>query len=352
MALPFLAVPVLIKAGAAVLGALGVGGAISGAMDTKKASDRTKEAKDRHDLNLAKFEEQVKITEEHLEDLGKRQVAVAKDFDRFSDAFEKIQNRPTFEMCKCGVEVPEFNFAQIKASSVAANTLLGAIAGGASGVALGSAAAAGLSSAVMALGTASTGTAIVSLSGVAATNATLAVLGGGTIAAGGGGVAAGAAALGAATLGVGLLIGGVAFAWTGSKSVEKAEKAYDSMLQSQVAIEKCLSVHTTICSGAEKFHNAIMELHGVYYRYVARLELLVGQKTDWNTYDDDEQLCVQNTILIVSVLHKMINTPLLKPVESFQNVSVEKDASDIEVELNALVIDEAIDGSNKLIAQC
>ena len=49
--------------------------------------------------------------------------------------------------------------------------------------------------AVTALASASTGTAISSLSGVAATNATMAWLGGGSIAAGGGGMAAGAAVL-------------------------------------------------------------------------------------------------------------------------------------------------------------
>lgn len=54
-------------------------------------------------------------------------------------------------------------------------------------------------SAVMAFGAASTGTAISSLSGAAATNATLAWLGGGSLAAGGGGMAAGTAVLGTIT---------------------------------------------------------------------------------------------------------------------------------------------------------
>jgi len=49
---------------------------------------------------------------------------------------------------------------------------------------------------VGAYGTASTGTAIATLSGAAATNATLAALGGGSLAAGGGGIAAGGAVLG------------------------------------------------------------------------------------------------------------------------------------------------------------
>ena len=58
--------------------------------------------------------------------------------------------------------------------------------------------------AVMSYGTASTGTAIASLSGAAATNAALAYLGGGTVAAGGLGVTGGAAIL------TGLTTGGVA----------------------------------------------------------------------------------------------------------------------------------------------
>lgn len=49
---------------------------------------------------------------------------------------------------------------------------------------------------VAAVGTAGTGTAISTLSGVAATRATLAVLGGGTLAAGGLGIAGGAVVLG------------------------------------------------------------------------------------------------------------------------------------------------------------
>ena len=63
---------------------------------------------------------------------------------------------------------------------------------------VGGATAPALTSGIVAtVGTASTGTAISSLSGVAATNATLAWLGGGTLAAGGLGMAGGAIVLGA-----------------------------------------------------------------------------------------------------------------------------------------------------------
>lgn len=73
----------------------------------------------------------------------------------------------------------------------------------------------------MALGTASTGTAIGGLSGVAATNATLAWLGGGSLAAGGGGMALGSMVLGGIIAGPALLIAGGIF---GAKSKNKIEQ--------------------------------------------------------------------------------------------------------------------------------
>lgn len=62
--------------------------------------------------------------------------------------------------------------------------------------------------ALAAWGTAGTGTAIATLSGAAATNASLALLGGGTLAAGGGGVLLGTAILSGGAI---LIAGGVAY---------------------------------------------------------------------------------------------------------------------------------------------
>jgi hypothetical protein len=73
--------------------------------------------------------------------------------------------------------------------------------------------------AVSILGTASTGTAIATLSGAAAKSATLAWLGGGSIATGGLGMIGGMATLGGVFLGPAVLVGGVMMA-------SKAEQAY------------------------------------------------------------------------------------------------------------------------------
>lgn len=82
-----------------------------------------------------------------------------------------------------------------RTTNALSNKITAALLGGAGGAALGGATGAAAAyatfSAAAVFGTASTGAAISGLSGIAATNATLALLGGGALAAGGGGIAAG-----------------------------------------------------------------------------------------------------------------------------------------------------------------
>jgi len=99
---------------------------------------------------------------------------------------------------------------------------------GATGSALGALAGAGTLAAISAWGTASTGTAIASLSGAAATNASLAFLGGGSIAAGGGGVALGSA----------ILTGGVVVvAIAGTAAVMVVYQCYDQHQETERLLE-------------------------------------------------------------------------------------------------------------------
>lgn len=89
----------------------------------------------------------------------------------------------------------------------------------------------------MTFGTASTGTAISTLSGAAATNAALAWLGGGTLAVGGGGMAAGSAFLTLAGP-VGWAIGGTALLGSGIFASHKNKQIAQKAEKSIVAIKK------------------------------------------------------------------------------------------------------------------
>ena len=88
--------PLILGIGAAVAGVAGVGSGIHGAVKMKEANDTMTAAKNRHERNLKKFEEQNKYTTISMDKLGKLELDILHTFGEFSDVLEKIQNRPIF----------------------------------------------------------------------------------------------------------------------------------------------------------------------------------------------------------------------------------------------------------------
>lgn len=161
-----------------------------------KLRDQVAETKRRHAEINEKAAQRSKITQEHGEAFNRvHDLARDEFFLRFVELAENISGapepeRPSEDEIESTDEIPAA--IRIEAMSVGiANAIRGAAAVGAAGAAAGGAAAYGAFTAAALFGTASTGTAISTLSGVAATNATLALLGGGTLAAGGAGMAGG-----------------------------------------------------------------------------------------------------------------------------------------------------------------
>lgn len=307
--------PLILGAAAAVAGLTGVGTGIHGAVKMKEANDTMKAADSRHKRNLAKFEDQNKKTNGDMDKLGSLELRILKSFEIFSDVFEKIQNKPEFkEYQKNGVKIPKYDGEELKKVSIGAGVLLGGIGGAALGTAGGFAAAGATTAAVMALGTASTGTAIASLSGAAATNATLAALGGGAIAAGGGGIALGTTILGAATLGVGLLVGGVIFNFTGSSLSNKADEAWDQMKRAETEIDKACTYMCSLSSAAVDYTKSLDSVDRIYQAHLKRLQNIVNDmgKTDWNEFTQDERLCTENSVLLVGLLYNMCKVQLVQ----------------------------------------
>ena len=150
---------------------------------------------------MQQCEEKHRYASQQFEDLGKIRLEAVVTLGKAVTFLEKakLKDRKLFEKCNI---TPE-QLVEWRTASVHAVEILGGVASSAlSGVAT-SAAVYGL---VGTLGSAGTGAAIGTLSGAAATNATLAWLGGGTIAAGGGGVAAGTVVLGGLVVGPAILV--------------------------------------------------------------------------------------------------------------------------------------------------
>lgn len=331
--------PFIIGGIAAVAGAVGIGSGVHGAVKMKEANDTIKEAKSRHQWNINRFESKNKDATAAMDRVGNLELSILNSFKDFSDTIEKINNRPQFKHIDVnGVELPEYDPEELEKVSVGAGVLLGGLGGAALGTAGGFAAAGATTAAVMALGTASTGTAIASLSGIAATNATLAALGGGAIAAGGGGIALGTTILGAATAGVGLLVGGMIFNITGSSLSSKADTAYSEMLSAEKEIDKLCDYLRDLQNTANRYERALNKVNDIYKTKLYALKALISSgKTDWYQFTESEQLLTENTVLLVGLLYNMCKVKLVQQAEGdnklnkINHADIDKSIGDSEI---------------------
>ena len=335
--------PLILGVGAAIAGLVGAGSGVHGAAKMKEANDIMKSAENHHRRNIEKFENKSEITNNAMDTLGKLELQILKGFDDFSNTIEKIQNRPQFKTySKDGVTLPEYDKEALKNVSVGAGVLLGGLGGAAGGTVGGFAAAGATTSAIMALGTASTGTAIASLSGAAATNATLAAIGGGAIAAGGGGVALGTAILGATTLGVGLLVGGVIFNITGGKLSDKADEAYRQMKKAEDTINKACSYLTELEITAKTYSASLIKVREKYlesYNYISYVVNKLHQ-VDWNEFNKYERVAMENAVLLVGLLYKMCQVSLVNKAKNENDMNtINKSAIDDIIKTSEQILD-------------
>lgn len=147
-------------------------------------------------------------------------------------------------------------------------TSLRNIAASATGAAVGGAAAgagvaAGAYAAAAAFGTASTGAAISGLSGIAARNATLAWLGGGSLASGGGGIAAGAATLANIALAPLSLLPALVMAVKARNQSRRIDEEIANMDVSEAEMDRHRAELTAVHSRATEVSKAVDELHQV-----------------------------------------------------------------------------------------
>ena len=137
------------------------------------------------------------------------------------------------------------------------------------------------------LASASTGTAISSLSGAAATNATLAWFGGGSISAGGFGMAGGMAVLGGIVAGPVLAVGG---AFIAAKAKEAKYNAYANYDKAEVEAEQ-LNIAKIIVDEiglrTTEFKLVLEPLNHSLKNYTMMIEYIVNKNDDYSTYSAD-----------------------------------------------------------------
>ena len=166
--------------------------------------------------------------------------------------------------------------------------------------------------AVTALCAASTGTAISSLSGAAASNAVLAWLGGGTLAAGGGGVAAGTVVLGAMTATATIGLAAIAVGTLASRFYAKKNTEAEAYLADVKVWAEQVQASWTVLAGVK---NRIIELHDLTSRlhekaggYMNRLQELAP---NFDPNNEDNVKLFQQCAIMAKSMSELAQTPIL-----------------------------------------
>lgn len=322
MPLPF------ILAGAAVVS--GVWGAKS-TYDAKQTNDQAEDTRKKaikiFDKAKNKLELNREETNESLEVLGKLKMIVwDEELKSFIETFKKIKNVSLQGIPKMdqiddisfqGEQLHEIENTAMQYSKIVGSGFSGLAAGATTGVAAYGGA--------MALGTASTGTAIGTLTGAAASKATLAWLGGGALSAGGYGVAGGTAVLGGIVLGPALLAGGFFLSRKADENLSRARSDLALANEKAEEIKNLIAVLKGIRKISNLYETAIDRFRNHFKDVIHKLASLVdNQGNNFAEYSETDQKLVHTSILFAEVQKKLLETPLLD-----ENGAVRKGASDI-----------------------
>lgn len=300
-------------------GAGKIGRVVTGyeAYDSRK---KAKEAKELADRMVANIEEENRRRREEsnrvLSDFGKTKLELLKTcLSPFLGYLKVMGNNYKDKEYEFGgkINLDQLDIDTLESIEMNASTA-GKIAVASTGVATIALCGvpAATTSAVMAFGAASTGTAISSLSGAAATNATLAWLGGGSLAAGGGGMAAGSAVLGAITA---TTTGVFALAAAGIVASAYYSKKYTEATAYLEEVKKARAKAKLGWATMEAINQRAIELESVMKRLCERIndKLLYLEPLIYDFQIEDEYYLntFRETSLLVKSLSEIAQVPLI-----------------------------------------
>lgn len=347
-----MAVPFILGGVAAAAGLFGVAKGAQAASNNSEAKDLLERAERKFEDAKDNLEYAKQNTNRSLEYLGELKLnSWSNDLGRFVKLVEQIKNveltgqASTDDILKRNLNLSSRELVEMKEMSLKASEV---VAGGVG--ALGAGALAGVASygGAMMFASASTGTAIASLSGVAATNATLAWFGGGSLAAGGFGMAGGTAVLGGLVAGPILAVGGALYEAKSRENLAEAKKHYAEAKRAVAEMENATMLMNGIERLSNQYYNAIVEVQNRFIVVLDRLEQDIEDsknqqkdtlsykiksiftqainkepKLDYRNLTEDQQRVVHMSYQFAQVLKMLLETPLLTKDGNIDNNAYE-----------------------------
>jgi hypothetical protein len=347
-----MALPIILAGAAAVAAAVGGKKAYDGYQKKSEADEIIEGSKSRYDKRENEIEALNTVSAQKLDRLGSLELNIGKSFGEFKkisdELLKQLKQKDNKDLT---LSIPKCEIDKIEKYSFSTVEFLGtAVASGAAGTA----ASFAVYSGVMAFAAASTGTPIAALSGVAAYNATMAAIGGGSLAAGGWGMAGGAMVLGAAAIAPMIAIGGFAYDSYAEKALEKAKETryeVDKAITRMDLIDKHLS---NINNYADKIYTSLEKINQTFNEYFSALKelhqkiVVLGWGEDISDNSEKSLGIINNGYLLAAIMTDIITTPLfkIKKVSEDGIVEVEKDSDEFNV-LNQEELDNVLINKEK-----
>jgi len=317
-------IPIVIGALALVTGGVGVAAGADGLSKMDDAKGIGENAKKKYENKKQKTEIIIEETNNLAKEYGETQIEIQlKTVKRFVDFIERIGQNVSPSDLKFleGFDgfspetLEEYKLEVLKAEKIAT--------GGATAIGAGYATGQGAIALAGLFGTASTGTAIGGLSGAAAWNATLAWLGGGSLASGGGGMALGSVMLGGIAVAPALIVTGFILGGQGEKALTKA---IEYRAKVNVEIERLDSLDNflgQVQTRIKELENLVNSLNQLAVQSLSELESRVFvcdgflirseninlEKVDFIPERDAPQF--QKVYLLIKALVEILKTPVL-----------------------------------------
>lgn len=299
---------------AAITGAAGVGSTVKAGVDHNRAKNINSNSEERAASAAKRLEELRHQCEDALENLGQEKLFVlSNSMKSFLDTFTRIKNIDFSESAGL-MELSKFHVDKTSFEEIGelGHFVSSLAAGSIAGVTGGALAAFGAYSAATTFATASTGTAISALSGAAASNATLAFFGGGSLATGGLGMAGGMAVLGGLVAGPALLVMGLL---TGAKAGKGLEEAKANAAETDVICEQ-LETGAMQCVAIRRrtymFHNLLARLDAYFLPLIHRMESVVADEgTDYSVYSSESKKIIAMAVSTALSAKSVLDTPIL-----------------------------------------
>ncbi len=299
-------IPLILGAAALATGALGVGAGISGLSDMDEAKEIGEEAQRDYQDALYYLNSQREKTNQLAQEYGEFQMDVEiHTIGRFVDFIERNIGKTNQSQKKFVEGLDRIPVKQINEYKTETNEAEQFFQGSIEAIEGGLKVCNGVKALGSLIGVASTGTPISGLSGAAATNATLAWFGGGSLATGGGGMALGSVVLGGITVGPALMIRGFVFAGEQEKALTKARQYEAEVNKATAEIDAIGDFLAQVIRRIYELRDVLVSLNNQAIYRLDELESL----SYFDTNRDAAKF--QQVALLIKAISEIIKTPIL-----------------------------------------